>query len=184
MNQHCLILVSGPPGCGKSTLAKPLAKQLKAVLLDKDYIDDPFSPNDRGLLYSKEIEPKVLKALLQLAKINLEIKHHVLLDAPWTHIILNDPEWIDQIQEVAREAKAKLVVLECILSKEILRERISQRGLKRDAVKLTPEGWENFLKKDRIGEKNPVPHFSINMEEPLEICLKRALSYFQTEQDS
>lgn len=175
MFQTHLILISGAPGCGKSTLARDVARAIAAVLLDKDCIDEPFSPNDRGERYSKEVEPKVLQALLNLAELNLNLVRPVILDVPWTHIMLNSSEWIDRIQALAHRTSAQLFVLECQISEPALRERLSRRGLKRDLVKLTPEGWETFKKVDRIGAKNPLPHQIVNVEQPSDASLAEAL---------
>jgi len=174
-----LILISGPPGCGKSTFTDALAPKIRAFVLDKDCIDDLFSPNDRGAHYTKEIEPKVLQGLLNLAERNLNLGHSVIIDVPWTHIMLNSPEWVEKNQTLAQKTGAELIVLECTLSEETLRKRLAMRGLKRDQAKLTPEGWENFKKHDRIGAKNPLPHFVINVEDPVKICLKKALEFLR-----
>src|SRR3989338_10196530 len=93
-----LILISGPPGCGKSTFTDALEPKIRAFVLDKDCIDDLFSPNDRGAHYTKEIEPKVLQGLLNLAERNLNLGHSVIIDVPWTHIMLNSPEWVEKNQ--------------------------------------------------------------------------------------
>lgn len=171
--QH-LILISGPPGVGKSTLARPLAQKIGAVLLDKDCIDEPFSPNDRGKRYTQEIEPKVLQGLLNLAELNLTNSLSVILDVPWTHIMHNSPEWVGRITALAEKTQSHLVVLECVIESEKLRHRIQNRDLARDHVKLTDEGWALFTRTDRIGDRNPLPHATIDMSQSLDVCLTQA----------
>ena len=170
-----IILISGPPGIGKSTLAKRLATALSATHLDKDCIDEPFSPGDRGKKYTKTIEPKVLTALLNLAQLNTRPGNHVILDVPWTHILLNSPTWVKQIKLLVKASRAKLVVLECVLPEDELKKRIRSRGLTRDQVKLTEKGWKNFQKSDRLGEKNPFPHHILNMGQSPTACFNEAL---------
>lgn len=174
--QTRLILISGPPGSGKSTLAQGMARRLSnSVLLDKDCIDEPFSPDDRGVHYTEEIEPRVIRALLNLAVLNLQLGKDVLIDLPWTHVLLNSPEWISRLHECVQTSHAQLRVLECVLSAQTLRARIAQRGLKRDAVKLSAEGWLQFCQTDRIGEVNPLPHHCLDAEMAPDVLLRQAL---------
>ena len=174
-----LILISGPPGIGKSTLSKSLARKLSetrsVTLLDKDCIDEPFSPNDRGNAYTKTVEPKVLTALLNLARLNLDPGREVILDVPWTHILLNSPDWVKKIQALVKETSSKLLVIECVLPESALKKRIQIRGLKRDQIKLTEKGWQKFSRTDRLGERNPLPHTVLNLDQTPTACLKEAL---------
>jgi len=184
MPAPCLILVSGPPAAGKSTLSVGLALHLGAVCLDKDCIDEGFSPGDRGDHYHQHVEPSVLMALLNLAELNLSVGNHVITDVPWSHIMLNSPKWVDQINDLSKRTNAQLIVFECILSEKSLRERMRERNFDRDQFRLTDEGWDKFKRTDRIGELNPMPHTIIDMERPAEECLKSALEHMGLEDNS
>lgn len=169
-----LLLVSGPPGAGKSTLAKALAAELRAVLIDKDCIDEAFSPNVRDAHYRDHVEPQVLTAMLHLAALNLGVGNLAILDAPWTHLFLNEPMWIDRVQKTAHAAAARLVILECIISEATLRQRMTARGFARDADRVTDAGWVEFRQLDRLGEANPLPHIMIDAEQSAAAMLRAA----------
>lgn len=135
MHNSALILVSGPPGAGKSTFTKPIVTELGCTWLEIDCIGDPFSL-DRDQDYINNIEPILIHGLLNLAALNLAAKQTVILDLPWKHLLINNPAWISQIQELVFNAKVPLVVFECFLKEDELRRRITARNAQRDLAKI------------------------------------------------
>lgn len=176
-----LILVSGPPGIGKSTLCLELAKNLPAVLLDKDAVDEPFSPGDRGPHYKENIQPKVVQGMLNLAELNLKCGLSVILDAPWTHMLYHASPLKTQIQDLATRVGARLLVIELAVSEETLKKRISSRGLSRDTCKLTPRGWEEFKRYNRVGTAIDLPCMKVDVEGALGGYFPRILDYIRRE---
>ncbi len=172
-----LILVSGPPGVGKSSLSLEIAKSTHSVLLDKDCVDEPFSPNDRGDFYTKEIEPKVLQALLNLAALNLKVSQSVIIDLPWTHILINSPEQLSKINSFLLENKIQLKVIELYLDEKKLKERIEKRNLLRDKWKFSEEGWLKFKSLDKIDSLIPLDHFLVDASQPILSYLPSVLEY-------
>ena len=179
-----LIFVSGPPGCGKSTLSQGLARHFSLAYIDKDLIDEPFSPNDRGDHYTQEIEPKVLQSMINLAEKNLELGRSVILDAPWTHILVQTPSWIPVLSKFPRERpNVSVIWLECKIDSETLKTRIQTRGLKRDLGKLTPDGWQKFQTSDLPDTENPFlddSHFKtkiIDMTKATEVCFETSKQF-------
>jgi predicted kinase len=170
-----LILLSGPPGAGKSTLANLIAKKLNIFILDKDCIDESFSPGDRGANYSKKVEPKVLSAMLRLAKRNMELGTSVILDVPWTHIMINEPSWVEKIKALATSDNTRITIFELKIAEDLLRKRLEQRGLDRDQVKLSKEGWKTFSKTDCLGQLNPMPHHILDATQSSRSLLKKCL---------
>lgn len=83
---------------------------------------------------------------------------------------------VGRITALAEKTRSHLQVLECVIESEKLRQRIRERGLTRDHVKLTDEGWAHFTRTDRLGDRNPLSHVTIDMSQAPEACLAIALS--------
>ncbi|MBF0105759.1 MAG: ATP-binding protein [Deltaproteobacteria bacterium] len=173
-----LILISGPPGAGKSHFAAGLAKRLKAVLLDKDLVDEPFSPNDRGVGYQKKIQPRSVAVLLGLARENLNTVGTVILDAPWTRITHQMPFLCHEFKKLARQNKARLTVFECVISEHKLKKRITDRGLVRDKNKLkNNEAWKDFLSTHCFDQRIKLRHVVMDVEKKHDSLIKKAVRY-------
>jgi adenylate kinase family enzyme len=178
-NRPCLILVSGPPGAGKSTFSKSIVTEFKCTWLEIDCLGDPFSLG-RDQEYIKNIEPQVIQGLLNLAALNLSAQQSVLLDLPWKHLLINNPEWLTQIQNLAIAKNVSLLIFECCLSEPELRRRIIARNAYRDLDKIQSDiTWQDFLNQIHFKAINPLPHILINTEEPQEANFAIAKKYLQ-----
>jgi predicted kinase len=156
-----LVILSGPPGWGKTTLSQRLAAEFNFVRLDFDSIAEPFSPRVRDTHYAKNIEPKVADALLNLAKYNFASGHNVIIDGTWSHLFCYDKKYMDMVQKVVEESRIKLIVLQGVLDEKTILERIKGRNDARDRPKL--ENPEQFFISDHVRIKNPFePHYEIS----------------------
>ena len=112
-----LIVMRGLPGCGKTTVARALSKELGWPIIDKDDIKDILEaqvPESGGLAY---------QAMWNLARRQLLQGLNVIADSPLTFSMA-----YEKARAIARETKAALAVIECHCSDEqIWRQRINAR---------------------------------------------------------
>ncbi|MCC6833280.1 MAG: AAA family ATPase [Thermoleophilia bacterium] len=126
-----LVMVGGPPGTGKSTLAAALADRLGAVHLSTDALRkelaglspdaDTAAPLGRGL-YRPERVHRVYTALLARAETLLGMGEHVVLDASW-----GEEQERARARHVADNAGATLSELRCTAPPAVIRERMARR---------------------------------------------------------
>lgn len=120
-----IVLVSGPPASGKTTIARPLAEALGFALLTKDDIKESLFTSLNGppddLAYSRQIGSAAMNLLWALAA------HcpQVVLDANFR---TRSPHEREQITALLRHPEARLVEIYCRIQPEEAARRFAQRA--------------------------------------------------------
>ena len=150
---HTVILTIGFPGSGKSTVARTIANSLGATYLDKDTICNGFTglllelngesanARENSTLYKEKIMPMEYQTLFKAANDTLSSNQFIVIDAPFISFF-DDPSFIKNQREALNWADVNVCVVEVTASLDITKERLIQRGEKRDLWKL--DNWESF----------------------------------------
>jgi predicted kinase len=130
-----LIVLQGPTGIGKSTIANALAKELQTPVIDKDdikdIIDDSFTDTKVSGWLSYE-------AMWRVAEKQLINGLSVICDSP-----LTGATNFQNALEIAQRNEAKLVIVDCACSKEeVWRERIEGRATDPSHPNHKARTWE------------------------------------------
>jgi len=146
-----LLLIGGLAGCGKSTLAKAIARQTGFAILDKDTLTLPLvesllvslgsSANDRESNAYASIRPLEYKCLMDTVVENARLGICTIAVAPFIEEAV-DPEWY---AAVCDHTDADVLCVWVRASSEVMNKRLVERGLSRDRNKL--DGWQEYLQK-------------------------------------
>ena len=149
-----LIMSVGVSASGKTTFFKELVKLVyDTFLIDKDTINNAFLlkpvindgsiesyrfseqviPKDSNY-YHKNVKLQSYHALLKIAKDNLEVGKHPILDAPYVKELRRG-----YLQEVVnpffKEINYQTKVIFCYADEEVIRQRMKERNSERDRAK-------------------------------------------------
>ena len=178
-----LIVFAGLPGTGKSSLARALARELRAVYLDKDTIKDCTM----RLIGEMDLEQDVQAAgalsrlagalsyelLVELARDNLTLGLSVVVDSPAAYQTFRD-----QIKMVARATKADLRLVECICTDErLLRQRIEHRGP--DLPVYRTRDWQTYQQDRRRFERLTHQRLIVDTAESQAVNLRKVRAYLE-----
>ena len=149
-----LILVTSPPACGKTYVAKQLAKALNHVVyLDKDTLivlskqifkvaNEPY--NRSSDFFEKNIRDYEYEAILDLAMDALEYDDIVLINAPFTREVRN-PAYIKSLRASLAKKRTQLCIIWVVTDPEVCHQRMIARNSDRDTWKL--EHWDEYISK-------------------------------------
>ena len=148
-----LILVTSPPVCGKTYVAKALAHELQHVVyLDKDTLivlskqifKVAGQPYDRSsAFFQANIRDYEYDCVLALAMEALDYDDIVLINAPFTQEV-RDNAFIANLKAKLAEKGATLAVIWVETSPEVVHQRMIDRNSDRDTWKLTH--WDEYIK--------------------------------------
>lgn len=152
MLQKNLILITSPPACGKTTLAKKLAKALhETVYLDKDTLI-PLSKkifqaaneeyNRSSDFFEKNIRDLEYKVILDLAFEAIEFDSNVIINAPFSREV-RDKAYLDNLRAKLIEYGAILRIIWIDCSPETAHRRMIDRNSDRDTWKL--KNWNQYI---------------------------------------
>ena len=147
-----LILVTSPPACGKTFVAKELAKALNHVVyLDKDTLiclsKQIFAVageeyNRSSDFFEEHIRDYEYDAIVDLALEALDYNDIALINAPFTREV-RDLEYMDDLKAKLKKKGASLVVIWVETSVEVCKQRMIDRNSDRDTWKLTH--WDEYI---------------------------------------
>lgn len=148
-----LILVTSPPGCGKTYVSKQLAKKLKHVVyLDKDTLivlsKQIFAvagqPYDRSsTFFEQNIRDYEYSAIVDLALDALAYDDIVLINAPFTKEI-RQPEYMTGLRKRLETTDARLCLIWLVTDPQVCHDRMIARNSDRDTWKLAH--WDEYIK--------------------------------------
>ncbi len=147
-----MILVTSPPGCGKTRLSRRLATALPHVVyLDKDTLI-PLSkqifavagqPYDRSSdFFKKNIRDYEYDVILALGFEALAYDNTVLINAPFSSEV-RDAAYMDALKKKLAAQGAKLVVIWIVTDPKVCHQRMAKRNSDRDTWKLAH--WEEYI---------------------------------------
>jgi predicted kinase len=126
-----LIAMKGHPATGKSTVAGALARRLRWPLIDKDDAKDFLL----DIADAETANTRSYAIMWQVARTQLMLGLSAITVSPLTY-----PEQFARAQEVAAQARARLLVVETMLAEDEWRRRLDARSPAASAHKI--RGWE------------------------------------------
>ena len=148
-----VFIVIGPAGSGKTTIAQQTAQEHGAAYLDKDRVSGRFvefaltatghDPSDRESndYYRRNLLPLEYQTLMDVAGINLRLGRSVVLDAPFG-AYFGDPDYLRRMAEKFQWPSPAITVIRVRVPQDLLRTRLTRRGLERDQWKLAH--WDDY----------------------------------------
>ncbi len=162
-----LVLFSGPPGVGKSSLSYQLARQTGWPIFPKDQFDRSLQRLNLGYFPRST----AYKMMFDLAELNLRHRVSVILDA-----VFPLEDFRHQAKDFTEQRGAEFLAIVCKCSDRALwRTRLEQRP---EMVRgWTPVGWDEALRVESYYQPWTLPHLLLDAIHPFDHNFKTLLNY-------
>jgi predicted kinase len=177
-----VVVLTGAPATGKSSLGRLLAGRLQAALLDQDVACGPLVAVIQRLVGIDDLDDQRLagltraaryEAIAALASDNLSAGVPVVLVAPYTRELADDRAWTELASRLLAAGGSPLLVWLSLEPAQILR-RLQARNAPRDRAKLADA--DAFLAALSQRVISPaVPHLPLAADQPQQVLVQRIL---------
>jgi predicted kinase len=170
MNKLKIIVVSGLPGSGKSTIADAIAKKLNVPIFSIDPIESSLL--ESGIKRSFETGLAAYLVAKKLAAEQLKLGMSVVIDA-----VSPVKEARDMWHDLEEKNNAQLFIIECTLEEQIHKKRIEARVRKMHGIpEVSWKDVENRKKEYLTWEEK---RLVINTAKPNEENVQEVLHYIE-----
>ncbi len=122
-----LVLVCGLPATGKSTIARNIAKKLRAAHLNTDAIRKRLIDSPK---YTKEEKTLVYRVMLLVAEYLLRSDRNVVIDGTFYRA----KPFRGPVYDISERTGARLAVVECRAPDESIKRRMGRRARRKNQL--------------------------------------------------
>ena len=154
-HQGKLIMMSGVSGSGKTTVARQLARSLKAIHIRSDAVrkhlsDTPLEESGDPSIYTTEMTQKTYGRLLELGTKLASLGFTVILDAKYDRRSLRNP-----VITQAQHTQIPIEIVYCTAPDQVLRDRILARtgdisDATVDLLESQKKAFEAFTEEEKL----------------------------------
>lgn len=156
-----IIIVTGQPGTGKTTIGKHFAEYFDISFFDKDIICDDFTFFIMSKIYGNEYDKDSIhyksnvrsleyKTVMNIMESQINLNLSFVMVAPFTEEIQNGNNYFEKIIEESKLRDYDIYFIHIQVPENELKERIEKRNKPEDKAKL--ENWQTYVK--RFNENN------------------------------
>ena len=175
-----LILFSGLPGTGKSTLANAIVRELKIPVISFDYFIDDALPRHVMTDPNNWTNQDVFEMMNKLAEQQLSLGVSVIMDA-----VYFSKESRDSVRALAKKHNARFYVIHTLCSdKNIWREGVVTRA-ENSSPNETPAQWDSIMAE--MNEFQPWDQneaLFVDSIQPVDVNLEKIRNYLFISQDA
>jgi hypothetical protein len=161
-----LVLVTGLPATGKSTMARKLAGKLKGVVLSTDRIRKRLVSRPE---YTRGEKEMVYRVMILIAEYLLRSGVTVVLDGTFYLRSLRK-----QVYSLSSRTGSRLLIVECSCPEEVVRRRLKRR-LRRKS--LSDADYGVYKKIKNVYEPLLRKHISVDTRKALDQNIEEVITY-------